>query len=59
MKWYYEQIGSHVHVRAFMDNRETGELCFTPDMFARIRQQVSVWFKFVEVTDIHGKRKPV
>lgn len=58
MTWYFEEIGEHTHVRVFFSGRDAGELCFRTDMFKYLTIK-SVEIAFKQVTDIHGKRKPV
>ena len=37
MKWYYEILGGHTHVRVFMNGGKCGDLCFRNEEFEEIR----------------------
>lgn len=58
MTWYFESIGGHTHVRVFFEGHDAGELCFRNVQFNRIKGYLENTV-FTQVTDIHGKRKPV
>lgn len=36
MKWYYKIMGSHTHVRVFMNGAKCGDLCFRNEEFSEL-----------------------
>lgn len=41
MKWYWEELGGHTHVRVFMNGAKCGDLCFTNKEFKLLRKQLT------------------
>lgn len=41
MRWYWEVLGGHTHVRVFLDGANCGELCFRNDDFETIHNALS------------------
>lgn len=38
MRWYYQELGGHTHVRVFMNGGKCGDLVFRNEEFQRIRE---------------------
>lgn len=53
MKWYYQVLGGHTHVRVFMNGGKCGDLCFRNEEFQIVRESCP-WITFVE-----EEKKPV
>ena len=47
MKWYFEVLGGHTHVRVFMNGGKCGDLCFRNAEFTQVREHCP-WIAFIE-----------
>lgn len=47
MRWYFEILGGHTHVRVYMNGGLVGELCFRNEEFDEIREHCP-WIQFIE-----------
>ena len=41
MKWFFKVLGTHTHVRVFMNSAICGKLCFRNEEFNEIRRKES------------------
>lgn len=55
MKWYYQVLGGHTHVRVFMNGGKCGDLCFRNEEFQLVRETAEQfvissrpWITFIE-----------
>lgn len=48
MKWYYEVLGGHTHVRVFMNGGKCGDLCFRNEEFEIVKRELLNTTKLVE-----------
>lgn len=46
MKWYWELLGGHVHVRVFMNGGKCGDLCFREEEFQQLRSWLGCRIEF-------------
>lgn len=47
MKWYFEILGGHTHVRVFMNGGKCGDLCLRNEEFKQVRENCP-WITFIE-----------
>jgi hypothetical protein len=51
VKWYYDVLGGHTHVRVFVNGAKSGDLCFRNDEFEWLKANVAAQLIFIFIDE--------